>query len=75
MGTLAGYSERLAHVGCEFAARGRGGGGIGRGGALQCSTVEFAEMGGAPHPSSRGGFSVKKLGHMSNVAGSSRGGR
>ena len=45
-----------------------GGGGIGRGGALQCSTVEFAEMGGRQHPSSRGGCSVKKLGHMSNVA-------
>ena len=68
MGTLAGVSERLAHIGCEFAARGRG------------RRLHWARRraplfdrgicgnGGAATPLARGGCSVKKLGHMSNVA-------
>ena len=68
MGTLAGYSERLAHIGGEFVARGRGRRLHWARRRAPLFDTGICANGGAPTPLAKGGCCVKKLGHMSNVA-------
>ena len=68
IGTLAGYSERLAHIGGKFVARGRGRRRHWARRRAPLFDTGICGNGGGATPLAKGGCGVKKLGHMSNVA-------